>query len=59
MLLSSHLVHEVERVADQIVVIDAGRLVLSKPLEELKSEAAGQSLEEIFIGLLTGQGRDG
>ncbi len=59
MLLSSHLVHEVERVADQIVVIDAGRLVRSKPLEELKSEAAGQSLEEIFIGLLTGQGRDG
>jgi ABC-2 type transport system ATP-binding protein len=50
-LLSSHLVHEVERVADQIVVIEEGRLLVSARLDELKQQA-GQSLEEIFVGLV-------
>jgi ABC-2 type transport system ATP-binding protein len=54
-LVSSHLVHEVERVADQIVVIEGGRLVVSKSLEELKREARGQSLEEIFVDLVSGR----
>jgi len=30
-LFSSHLVHEVERVADHVVIIEAGRLVTSMP----------------------------
>ena len=34
---SSHLVHEVERVADWVGIIDAGRLVMCKPIEELKA----------------------
>jgi ABC-2 type transport system ATP-binding protein len=34
---SSHLVHEVERVADWVGVIEEGHLVLSAPIEELKS----------------------
>jgi ABC-2 type transport system ATP-binding protein len=50
-LLSSHLVHEVERVADQIVVIDQGRLLTSSRLDDLKQQA-GQSLEDIFVGLV-------
>ena len=54
-LFSSHLVHEVERVADQIVVIDQGRLLVSARLDDLK-EQAGQSLEDIFVGLV-GAGR--
>ena len=61
-LMSSHLVHEVERVADQIVVVEGGKLVTSMPLEELKREAMGLSLEEIFVELVTGRrpnvGRD-
>ena len=52
-LFSSHLVHEVERVADQIVVIDSGQLLVSARTEELKQEA-GQSLEEIFVNLVGG-----
>jgi ABC-2 type transport system ATP-binding protein len=35
-LFSSHLVHEVERVADQVVVIDQGRLLLSERIDDLK-----------------------
>jgi len=50
-LFSSHLVHEVERVADQIVVIDQGRLLVSARLDDLKQQA-GQSLEDIFINLV-------
>jgi ABC-2 type transport system ATP-binding protein len=47
-LLSSHLLHEVERVADQVVIIDGGRLVQSGSLEELKM-GTGLSLEESFV----------
>ena len=34
---SSHLVHEVERVADWVGIIDNGKLIVCKPLEELKA----------------------
>jgi len=37
-LFSSHLVHEVERVADRVVMIDEGRLVICAPIDELKEE---------------------
>jgi ABC-2 type transport system ATP-binding protein len=33
---SSHLVHEVERVADRVAIIEAGRLLVSAPVDELK-----------------------
>jgi ABC-2 type transport system ATP-binding protein len=36
-LFSSHLVHEVERVADHVVIIDKGRLALSMGIDDLKS----------------------
>jgi ABC-2 type transport system ATP-binding protein len=49
-LLSSHLVHEVERVADQIVVIEAGKLVTSESVESLKRGT--MSLEEAFVELV-------
>lgn len=47
-LFSSHLLHEVERVADQVVIIDHGRLVQSGSLEDLKL-STGLSLEESFV----------
>ena len=34
--LSSHLVHEVERVADRVAIIEAGRLVVCKEVDEIK-----------------------
>jgi ABC-2 type transport system ATP-binding protein len=54
-LFSSHLVHEVERVADQVVIIEQGRLLKSVRTDDLKQEA-GLSLEEVFINLV-GAGR--
>jgi ABC-2 type transport system ATP-binding protein len=49
-LFSSHLLDEVERVADCVTMISHGRIVLSAPLDELKAAHGGASLDEIFVG---------
>ena len=49
-LFSSHLLEEVEQVADHVTMISQGRIVLSAPLAEIKRIAsAAQSLDEIFV----------
>jgi len=52
-LFSSHLLDEVEQVADHVTMIDHGRIVVSAPLEEIRAAhgVAGRvpSLDEIFI----------
>jgi len=57
--LTSHILEIVERLADQIGIIDHGRLVAQGPLDELRrGSAAGATLEEIFIAL-TGENAGG
>jgi ABC-2 type transport system ATP-binding protein len=51
-LFSSHLLHEVERVADQVIIIDNGRLVKSGSVDDLK-QASGLSLEETFVDVVS------
>ena len=46
---SSHLLDEVEAVADHVTMIRHGRIVLSAPLVELKQAHGGASLAEIFV----------
>ena len=52
-LFSSHLLDEVEQVADHVTMISHGRIVLSAPLEAIReshrSGARVPSLEEIFV----------
>ena len=48
-LFSSHVLAEVERLADRIVVIHRGRVIADGPPEQLRSSAA--SLEDAFISL--------
>jgi ABC-2 type transport system ATP-binding protein len=48
-LFSSHLLDEVERVADHVTMIDEGRIVLSGPLAALRHQHDGASLDEIFV----------
>ena len=52
-LFSSHLLDEVEQVADHVTMIRQGRIVLSAPLAEIKeAHRAGEhlpSLDEIFV----------
>ena len=48
-LFSSHLLEEVEQVADHVTMIRQGRIVLSAPLNEIKESHGGASLDEIFV----------
>ena len=47
--VSSHLISEMELMAEQLIVIGRGRLLASAPVQELASRAG--SLEEAFFGL--------
>jgi ABC-2 type transport system ATP-binding protein len=49
-LVSSHLISEMALTADQLIVIDRGRLVAQASVAELSARAGG-SLEEAFFGL--------
>ena len=53
MLFSSHLLEEVEQVADHVTMISHGKIVLSAPLDEIKEShrVNGRvlSLDEIFV----------
>lgn len=52
-LFSSHLLDEVEQVADRVTILDSGRVVLSGPLDEVREShrdgARIPSLDEIFV----------
>jgi ABC-2 type transport system ATP-binding protein len=48
-LFSSHLLDEVEQVADHVTMIREGTIVMSAPLAEIKASHRGQSLDEIFV----------
>jgi len=51
-LLSSHLLHEIEAVADNLVVIHHGRIVAQGGKADLLASSGG-SLERLFLGLTT------
>lgn len=54
-LVSSHLLAEVARVADDVVIVDRGRRVGSGPLTELVGAGEpGARLEELFLTLTEG-----
>ena len=48
-LFSSHLLEEVEQVADHVTMISHGKIVLSDRLDVIKESHGGASLEEIFV----------
>ncbi|RVX41861.1 ABC-2 type transport system ATP-binding protein [Nonomuraea polychroma] len=53
-LLSSHLLHEVERVADRIVMIGRGRVLAQGTVDEL---GQGRDLEQTFLELTANANR--
>jgi sodium transport system ATP-binding protein len=53
-LLSSHVMQEVEALVDELVIIAAGRVMLTGTPAELAQRFPGKSLEEIFVGAVTG-----
>ena len=54
-LFSSHLLDEVEEVADHVTMIQGGKIVLSAPLAEIKAshtaDGREKTLDEIFVEL--------
>jgi ABC-2 type transport system ATP-binding protein len=50
-LVSSHLLAELARTVDDVVVIDRGRLVAHGPVLELVARAGTDSLEDLYLGL--------
>ena len=53
-LFSSHLLEEVEQVADHVTMIRDGKIVVSAPLQEVKDAHGGASLDEIFVERIGG-----
>jgi ABC-2 type transport system ATP-binding protein len=52
LLISTHILHEADAVADRVLLVDSGRLVFDGPVDELKEDG---SLEQPFYRL-TGHG---
>lgn len=55
-LFSSHLLDEVERVADHVTMISDGRIAMSAPLDELRAAHNHASLDEIFVAHVATRG---
>jgi ABC-2 type transport system ATP-binding protein len=53
-LVSSHDMHEVERLADRVVFIEGGRLLLEESVESLLARHPSQSLRDVFVALTRG-----
>ena len=51
MFFTTHYMEEAERVADQIAVIDHGRIVVQGTAAALRQETGGRTLEDAFIAL--------
>jgi len=53
-LLSSHVMQEVEALVDDLVIIAAGRVTLTGSPSELAQRYPGRTLEEIFVEAVSG-----
>ena len=51
-LFSSHLMHEVSRLCDQIIIVSSGIVVASGTTEEIRDIAGEENLEEAFVKLV-------
>jgi ABC-2 type transport system ATP-binding protein len=50
-ILSTHIMQEVEAVCSQVIIINKGKIVANDSLEGLREKNKGNSLENIFIDL--------
>ena len=53
-IFSTHIMTEAERICDEIAIIEQGRLLAEGPLESIRGRAASRSLEDVFVGVVTG-----
>ena len=50
-ILSTHIMQEVEAVCDKVIIIDKGKIVADDSLQGLREKNKGKTLENIFIEL--------
>ena len=50
-MLSSHIMQEVEQLADRLVIVAHGRSVAHGTADEIRHLAGAQSLEDAFVAL--------
>jgi ABC-2 type transport system ATP-binding protein len=50
-ILSTHIMQEVEAICEQVVIIRSGRIVADDSLRKLMNDHPGKTLEQIFINL--------
>ena len=50
-LFATHLVHELERIVERLLVLHGGRLILDEDFDKVKAQHQA-SLEDIFVGLV-------
>lgn len=50
-VLSTHIMQEVEAVCDDVIIVNKGKIVANNTLDTIRKENLGKSLEDIFIGL--------
>ena len=51
-LFSSHLMHEVSRLCDHIIIVSEGSIVASGTTDEIRASAGEDNLEEAFVKLV-------
>lgn len=51
LILSTHIMQEVEAICDKVVIISSGHIVANDSLDELKHQHGNSSLEKIFLKL--------
>jgi sodium transport system ATP-binding protein len=54
-VLSTHHMHEVERLADQVVLLHQGRVVLVDTVQGMRDRAGCQQLDKAFLRLIDGE----
>jgi len=52
-LFATHVVHELERVVERLLILHGGRLILDEDFDAVKARHQA-SLEDIFVGLVSG-----
>lgn len=50
-ILSTHIMQEVEAVCSEVIIINNGRIILNDSLTEVLTENKNQTLEDIFVSL--------
>lgn len=50
-ILSTHILSEIQQIAQRVLIIKSGEIIVDQPLEELLREQGTQQLEEVFLAL--------